>query len=98
MKLALSPAALCDLQSISDYTARTWGQEQEARYLEGVWEKLEEIRSRPDIYKFRADLPGDCFSARFGKHVLFFAVVGNTVEVIRILHASMDFYTHLSPE
>lgn len=98
MNLTLSPAALGDLRSISDYTLQTWGEDQETRYLEGIWQKLEEIRACPEACKLRHDLPGGCRSARCGKHVVFFSINGNTVEVIRILHAAMDFHTHLLPE
>jgi plasmid stabilization system protein ParE len=48
MNLILSPSAIRDLQGISDYTHRTWGAEQEDRYLKGLWEKLSEILSSPD--------------------------------------------------
>ncbi len=98
MNLALSPAAGLDLQSISDYTLRIWGEGQETRYLDGIWRKLEEIRACPEDFKLRPDLTEDCRSARCGRHVIFFSVNGDTVEVIRILHAAMDFQSHLLPE
>jgi plasmid stabilization system protein ParE len=37
MNIILSPSAIRDLQDISNYTLRTWGEEQEDRYLKGLW-------------------------------------------------------------
>lgn len=36
MKFMLSPSAIRDLQSISDYTLQNWGAEQEDIYLKGL--------------------------------------------------------------
>lgn len=95
MKLILSPSAILDLQSISDYTLHTWGIEQEELYLKGLWKKLEEIQFSPESYRLREDLAKGCLSARYEKHVIFFATQGQTLQIIRILHGAMDFSIHL---
>lgn len=98
MKVILSPSALRDLQSISDYTLRNWGAEQEELYLKGVWGTLASIQASPESYRLREELIKGCRSARHEKHVIFFAVYGQTLQVIRILHGSMDFSRHLPGE
>lgn len=95
MKLILSPVAIHDLQSISNYTLRTWGTEQEQLYLRDLWQKLETIRHHPEAWRIRTDLDLSCRSARHGKHVIFFTVADDRVNVLRILHAAMDFSIHL---
>jgi toxin ParE1/3/4 len=95
MNLILSPSAIRDLQGISDYTHRTWGTEQENHYLKGLWEKLLEIQSSPDSCRLRYDLANGCCSTRYEKHVIFFTTHGNKLQIIRILHSSMDFQRHL---
>ena len=95
MKLVFSPAAVLDLQSISDYTFNTWGAEQEALYLGGLWRRLEEVRIRPEAHRLRNDLAIGCRSARHGKHMIFFAVEEERVLVIRILHGAMDIDSNL---
>jgi toxin ParE1/3/4 len=95
MKLVFSPAAISDLQSIADYTLDTWGVDQEALYLKGLWTKLEEIRTRPEACRIRTDLAIGCRSARHGKHVIFFMEEEDCIQVIRILHGAMDFDGHL---
>jgi len=94
MNLILSPSAIRDLQGISDYTHRTWGAEQEDRYLKGLWEKLSEIQSSPNSCRLRDDLAKDCRSTRYEMHVIFFTIDGNKLQIIRILHGSMDFQRH----
>jgi toxin ParE1/3/4 len=98
MNLILSPSAIRDLQVISDYTVQTWGAEQENRYLKGLWGKLAEIQSNPDSCPLRDDLAKGCRSVRHEKHVIFFSINGQTLQVIRILHGAMDFNRHLTDE
>lgn len=95
MKLILSPAAVQDLQSIADYTFRTWGTQQETQYLKGLWAKLDQMLDLPENHKPRLDLAIVCCSERCGKHVIFFRVLGETLQVIRILHGAMDFSIHI---
>lgn len=94
MKLVFSPAAIRDIQSISDYTFQAWGPEQESLYLRGLWKKLDQIRSQPEIHRLRNDLLTTCRSARHEKHVIFFSVDGDSIQVIRVLHGAMDFDSH----
>ena len=98
MKLILSPSAISDLQSISEYTLQTWGAEQEEHYLKGLWKKLAEIRSSPESYRLREDLVKGCRSARHEKHVIFVALQGQSLQIIRILHGAMDFSIHLASD
>jgi len=94
VKLELSPAATEDIQSITVYTFRTWGEFQADRYLETIWATLENIRQRPESFRLRSELASECRSALVGRHVIFFTVQGDTVGVLRILHSSMNFNSH----
>jgi len=98
MNLILSPSAIRDLQDISDYTLRTWGAEQEDQYLKGLWAKLADIQFSPESCRLRKDLAKGCRSARYEKHIIFFSIKGQTLQVIRILHGAMDFNNHLPDE
>jgi plasmid stabilization system protein ParE len=53
------------------------------------------IQAKPDAFRLRDDLAGGCRSARYEKHVVFFSHAGDTLKVIRILHGTMDFSSHL---
>jgi toxin ParE1/3/4 len=98
MKLIFSPSAIRDLQGISDYTLQTWGADQEDRYLKDLWGKLAAIQASPESYRLREDLAKGCRSARHEKHVIFFSITGQTLQIIRILHGAMDFNSRLADE
>ena len=56
MTLDLTAAALSDLRSIRAYTLETWGEEQEEKYLNEMWDKFEEIMRNPGHGRLRNDL------------------------------------------
>lgn len=98
MKLALTEAALADLRSISAYTLETWGEEQEARYINQMWRRMDSIRTMLNMGRLREDLFPGCRLVAEGRHVILFRQKQKSVEIIRILHFAMDFRRHLSPE
>jgi len=95
MKLQLTPAALADFRSIRAYTLANWGADQEAAYLDRMWEKLEAILADASKYRFRTDLFPGCQLAAEGKHVILLRVSDSTLQVVRVLHSAMDFKRHL---
>jgi toxin ParE1/3/4 len=74
------------------------GAEQEDRYLKSLWIKLSEIQTNPESGRMRADLAINCRSVRYGKHLIFFLVEGQSLQIIRILHSAMDLNTRLEAE
>lgn len=98
MNLFLSPAASSDLGSIASYTLDMWGEDQEDRYLSGLWKKFEDIQRQPEIHRLRNDVISGCRSARYGKHVIFFRWESETITVLRVLHEAMDFRSHLQDD
>lgn len=96
MKLTFTHAALDDLRSIRGYTLETWGAEQENRYLNRIWAKFNSIRLDPSPYRLRPDLFPGCRIAAEGKHVILFRAGSDLLEVVRVLHAAMDFKSHLA--
>lgn len=98
MKLTFTHAALADLRSIRAYTLEAWGVEQEERYLNRIWAKLDSIRLDPVRYRLRPDLFPQCRVAAEGKHVILFRSGGASVEIVRVLHAAMDFKSRLEAD
>jgi toxin ParE1/3/4 len=96
MRITLTHAALEDLRSIRTYTLRAWGAEQEQRYLDRMWARFDSIRLDPQRYRQRADLFPGCRIAAEGKHVILFKSGTDSLEIIRVLHAAMDFKTQLA--
>ena len=95
MILELTDAAVADLRSIREYTVERWGEEQEVRYLDAMWQKFEEIQADPTRWRFREDLFPKCQIAAQGRHVVLFCIQGQVLQIVRILHGAMDHARHI---
>ena len=94
-QVILSPKAKSDLSGIWDYTLEEWGIDQAEKYVRELWAAIQEqacdYTSSTDISDVR---PG-YRKFRSGSHVIFFKLVEDGIDVIRILHQRMDFERHL---
>jgi len=61
-----------------------------------MWARFDAIRLDPQRYRQRADLFPGCRIAAEGKHVILFKFGPDSPEIIRVLHAAMDFKTQLA--
>ncbi len=91
----LSPAAEVDVDEIWDNSEERWGRPQADRYVRdlgltcaGIMEGRVSTLSAEDIR------PG-YRKAACGSQMIYFRYVGEEVEVVRILHRSMDVGRHL---
>ena len=91
----LSPAAEADVDEIWDYSEERWGRPQADRYVRdlastcaGIAEGLVSSLSVEDIR------PG-YRKAACGSHMIYFREDDGDIEVVRILHQSMDVGRHL---
>ena len=91
----LSPQAQADLDEIWDYTDERWGVAQATRYVRELQRAIETVARDPRRGRACDDIrPGyRKFSA--GAHIIFFLLVGDQVQIVRILHQRMDFDQHL---
>ena len=93
---ALSPLAEQDLEAIYLYTLRTWSREQALSYHSDLVAAFEGLaagtkRGRPAIIR-------DAYlKLPVGSHMVFFRIAHDTIEIIRVLHQSMDAPRHLKP-
>lgn len=91
----LTNAAKADLKDIGRYTQREWGHAQRDKYLAMLDDCFHSIAAQP--------LKGqDCSYIREGyrkqraaSHVIFYRQVDTGVEIVRILHGSMDIERRL---
>jgi toxin ParE1/3/4 len=90
MILELTDAALGDLQMIREYTFAQWGEIQEEKYLDGIWEKFEDLVADPQRWRSREDLFPGCRLAVHEKHLILFRVEGAKLQIVRVLHGAMD--------
>jgi toxin ParE1/3/4 len=89
------PRARADLKEIWSFTADRWNSEQADRYVRELHRAIEAIARDP-----RKGRPCDHIRHGYrrssaGAHVVFFRVVTQGIEVVRVLHQRMDFARHL---
>ena len=96
-KLNITPQARSDLKNIVKYTQKTWGSEQRLKYKKLFYDTLTKIAANPALGKPREELMSGYYSYHVGsqgRHYIFYRVGSDAVEVIRILHDSMDISQH----
>ncbi len=94
-EVRLSLAAYADLKTIAAYTARKWSVDQRTRYLAKFDETFTRVAAQPAIGRPRDALRDGYRSIPVGRHVVFYRILPDWVEVVRILHESMDFSRRL---
>ena len=87
---ALSPAAEADVEEIWDYTVRNWGEAQAERYTRDIRDACEALGDGTLSGRSAENIRAGYRKAVVGSHVVFYRVRDDVVEVIRILHQSMD--------
>jgi toxin ParE1/3/4 len=97
-----SPRARNDIKRVLQYTIKKWGEAQAWEYSALIEEALVAIgadpgrgyavtSARPGIFRYHLKQVG-----RNARHVLFYRIgTSGTVEIVRLLHDSMDFERHL---
>ena len=94
-RYVLSPRAQADIDDIWDYTADRWNEDQAQRYIADIRRAIETVARDPPRGR-----PCDHIRRGYRKfsvntHVVFFRAVATGIEVVRVLHQSMDFGRHL---
>ena len=70
MTLELTEEALSDIRTIREYTFTRWGEVQEQKYLDGIWDKFEDLVTDPERWRSRDDLFPGCSIAIYQKHLI----------------------------
>ncbi len=92
---ALSPAARADIEGIWDYTLRHWGEAQAERYTWNIRDACEALGNGTLSGRSAEDIRAGYRKAAVGSHVMFYRMREDVVEIVRILHRSMDVGRHI---
>ena len=100
MAYKLSLYAEKDIEKILTYTIDNWGINQFHKYRKLIMDSLDIIGNDPEVStsRKREELFSGCRAYSFGKHIIFYRVKNNLVEIVRILHQKMDFESHIPSE
>ena len=94
-RYVLSPRAKADIEEIWDYTSVRWGVEQAEAYIRQLQAGIEAATADPDIGRPCDEIKAGYRKHRVGSHVIFFRAVRNGIDIVRVLHARMDFERHI---
>jgi toxin ParE1/3/4 len=84
-----------DLEEIWLYTLQEWGVEQADKYIQALLSRFIWLSENPLIGKPRPDIKPGYYSFPEGRHVIFYTLASYGIDVIGILHQSMDVSGHL---
>ena len=86
----LTQKAKSDLKNIAKYTQKQWGRKQRNQYVKQLDDTFHFLASNPK-YGIRCDyIKIGYYKYIVAKHVIFYRYVDNKMQIVRILHQSMD--------
>jgi toxin ParE1/3/4 len=93
----LRQEAINDLNNIWEYTFEKWSETQADKYYEMLKLSCLEIGNNPKIVRQYDEINEDLLGLHSGRHIIFYQSIDKyEVEIIRILHESMDLKIRLN--
>ena len=93
-RIHISDEARRDLDAIWRYTAKQWSRAQADAYYLDLRRQLKAALANP-VSGVPVDIRPSCRKLLSGAHFIYYRPVIDGIEVIRILHQSMDVRRHL---
>lgn len=75
-----------DLLRIYLFTYQTWGEEQAVHYTNALKQRMQKLANNPSLGKRRNEIRPGYYSYHQGRHYIFYRVVDNGIQIVRILH------------
>ncbi|MCB1679938.1 MAG: type II toxin-antitoxin system RelE/ParE family toxin [Halioglobus sp.] len=91
----LSPQAQISLQQISQYTFKQHGAAQRNTYLKMLRYHIRRIADNPSHGRERNAIKAGYYSLVAGKHNIYYRLRDTHVEILDVLHQSMEPQLHL---
>lgn len=91
----ITAKAISDLEEIWLYTFEKWSVAQADRYYNLIFDEINFICKNSDYGKPMDDIRKGYRACKVKSHLIFYRVVNNTIEVIRILHEQVDIGSRL---
>jgi len=91
----LSPQAQKSLLKISEYTLDNYGQQQKKAYLKMLRERMRTAAKTLDKGQERSEIKEGYYSIRAERHHIYYRVSDTHIDIIDILHQSMEPRLHL---
>jgi toxin ParE1/3/4 len=89
-RLDLQPAARADLRSIYEFSVERFGRRVAETYLTGLRCAFDRVLEFPMIAPVYADVAPEIHVLHHRSHRIFYRIDGETILIVRVLHASRD--------
>jgi len=96
LPFVISKKAVSDLEEIWLYTVEKWSVEQADRYYNLIFNEINYISKNSTAGKSMEHVRKGFRSSKVNFHLIFYRVINDTIEVIRILHERMDMENRLN--
>lgn len=96
LPFVISKRAVSDLEEIWLYTLEKWSVEQADRYYSLIFDEINYICKNSSSGKPKEHIRKGYRASKVKSHLIFYKVVNNTIEIIRILHERMDIENRLN--
>ena len=91
----LSTEAQQSIVDIADNTEANYGKIQRRKYLISLRNKMRVVASNPENGRVRSDIKKGYYSINVEKHVIYYRVSTEGIEIIDVLHQSMEPRLHI---
>lgn len=92
----ITKKAVSDLAEIWLYTVEKWSMEQADRYYNLIFDEINYICKHNTSGKSMEHVRKGYRASKVKSHLIFYRIINNTIEVIRILHERMDIENRLN--
>lgn len=86
----ITPRAEADLYEIARYTEAEWGREQRDRYLRALDARFQWLADNPRLGQKREDVAAGYYCYPQGKHLIFYILATDGIDIIGVPHQRMD--------
>lgn len=94
-KYYLSPQAERSLIQISDYTLKNFGERLRKKYLTALRKQMRSAATNPKQGRERNEIKQGYYCVPAEKHHIYYRIVDAHIEIIDVLHQSMEPSLHL---
>lgn len=91
----ISKKAVADLEEIWLYTVEKWSVAQADRYYSLIFDEIDHICENPTSGKGMEHIRKEYRASKVKSHLIFYRVLNETVEIVRVLHERMDIDSRL---
>ena len=97
-RITFRQQAIDDIASIWSYTVATWSEKQADKYHNSISSACKVIAQNPEAGRDYREIHEGLRGFRINKHIIFYHMISiNEVEILRVLHAQMDFENRIEP-